>query len=186
MATALKNFSGSPAAIPSAHDMVIGIVVAQWNSHITSKLLMGAVQTLLKAGCRADNIVVKHVPGAYELPFAAQLFADNTVVDGVIALGCVVKGDTPHFDYVCMGATQGIMNVQLSTGLPIAFGVLTVDDEQQALDRAGGKLGNKGDEAAQTIIQMVELQREMDEQTEGDDGLMNLMSNVKQDDGKLS
>lgn len=166
--------------------MVIGIVVAQWNSHITSKLLMGAVQTLLKAGCRADNIVVKHVPGAFELPFATQLFADNTGVDGVIALGCVIKGDTPHFDYVCMGATQGLMDVQLSTGLPIAFGLLTVNEEQQALDRAGGKLGNKGDEAAQTVLQMVELQREMDDQVDDEEGLMSLMSGVGKDDGKLS
>lgn len=172
--------------MPSAHDMTIGIVVAQWNSHITSKLLMGAVQTLLKAGCRADNIVVKHVPGAYELPFAAQLFADNTGVDGVVVLGCVIKGDTPHFDYVCMGATQGIMDVQLSTGLPIAFGLLTVNEEQQALDRAGGKLGNKGAEAAQTVLQMIDLQREMDDQGDDEEGLMNLMSSVAQDDGKLS
>lgn len=164
--------------------MVVGIAVSQWNDEVTSKLLMGAVQTLLKAGCRADNIIVKHVPGAYELPFAAQLFAENTIVDGVIVLGCVVQGDTPHFDYVCAGATQGIMNVQLSCGLPIAFGLLTVNDQQQALDRAGGKHGNKGDEAASTLIRMIELQREMEVDTE-DQGLLDLISNVG-GEGQLS
>lgn len=157
--------------------MVVGVVVSQWNSNITSKLLTGAVQTLLKAGCRADNIIVKNVPGAYELPFAAQLFAENTIVDGVIVLGCVIRGDTPHFDYVCSGATQGVMNVQLSAGLPVAFGLLTVENLQQAKDRAGGCLGNKGDEAAATLIRMIELQRDMEVDTD-DQGILDLMGNV--------
>lgn len=186
MATALKNLSTFESALPSAHDMVVGIVVSQWNSEVTSKLLMGAVQTLLKAGCRADNIIIKNVPGAFELPFGAQLFAEGTTVDGVIALGCVVQGDTPHFDYVCSGATQGLMQVQLTHGIPVAFGLLTVNEQQQALDRAGGKLGNKGDEAASTLIRMIELQRELEVDNQDDQGLLDLIGNVTSSEGQLS
>lgn len=162
MSTALKNLSTIDiAAIASADEMVIGVVVSDWNEHITTKLLKGAIRTLLELGCLEHNIIVRHVPGAFELPLAAQFFAQNTTVDGVVVLGCVIRGGTPHFDYVCSGATQGVMNVQLSWNVPIAFGLLTVDDEKQALDRAGGKHGNKGDEAAATVVQMVALQNDM-------------------------
>ncbi|MEG0467333.1 MAG: 6,7-dimethyl-8-ribityllumazine synthase [Mucinivorans sp.] len=184
MSTALKNLSTFDTPLPSAHDMVVGVVVSQWNSNVTSRLLKGAVDTLLMAGCPEENIVVKSVPGAYELPFAAQLLAENTAVDGVIVLGCVIRGGTPHFDYVCSGTTHGVMNVQLSAGLPVAFGLLTVDDLQQAMDRAGGELGNKGDEAASTVIRMIELQREMEVDTD-DQGILDLMSNVA-NEGQLS
>ena len=104
----------------------------------------------------------KYVPGTFELSLGAQFFAEYTDVDAVIVLGCVIQGDTRHFDFVCQGVTQGVMQLQLQWNMPIAFGVLTTNDLQQALDRSGGRLGNKGDEAVAAAIQMVHLQDEMD------------------------
>ncbi|MBR5850721.1 MAG: 6,7-dimethyl-8-ribityllumazine synthase [Alistipes sp.] len=162
MATRHHNLSQLDAPLPSAADMRFGIVVAEWNREITEALLEGAVRTLRAAGCPDVNIQIKFVPGTFELALGAQFFAEYTDVDAVIALGCVIQGDTRHFDYVCQGVTQGITQLQLQWNMPIAFGVLTVDNQQQALDRAGGALGNKGDEAAAAAIQMVKLQIEMD------------------------
>lgn len=166
MAEKNKNLSVFTSPVPSAENMKFGIVVSEWNYEVTGKLLDGAVQTLRNAGCMDKNIVVKYVPGAFELPLGAQFFAEHTDVDAVIALGCVVRGGTPHFEYVCSGVTQGITNLSLHWSMPIAFGVLTTDDMQQALDRAGGVHGNKGDEAAATAIKMVRLQNEMEESSE--------------------
>ncbi len=162
MATKNKNLSTFTFPVPSAADMRFGIVVSEWNCRITQNLLEGAIRTLLRYGCLESNIEVRWVPGTFELPLAARYFADYTTVDAVIALGCVIQGDTRHFDFVCQGATQGIMDVQLEWNMPVAFGVLTTNDMQQALDRAGGKLGNKGDEAAAAAIKMVHLQREFE------------------------
>ncbi len=162
MATKSKNLSKFDRPVPSALEMKIGIVVSEWNYAITSALLNGAIRTLLAAGCREDMIVVKWVPGTFELPMGAQYFAEYSDVDGVIALGCVVQGETRHFDYVCDGVTSGIQQVQLSWNMPIAFGVLTTENQEQAEDRAGGKHGNKGDEAAATLIKMIALQIEME------------------------
>lgn len=152
--------------LPSAEGMRFGIVVSDWNAEVTDALLMGALRTLRAAGCMDLDIIVKRVPGAFELSLGAQFFAQYSEVDAVIALGCVVKGGTPHFDYVCMAATQGINRVSIDWNMPVAFGLLTCDDQQQALDRAGGKLGNKGDEAAAAAIRMVELQDEMEQASE--------------------
>ena len=121
-----------------------------------------SVRTLRAAGCPDLNIQIKYVPGTFELSLGAQFFAEYTDVDAVIVLGCVIQGDTRHFDFVCQGVTQGVMQLQLQWNMPIAFGVLTTNDLQQALDRSGGRLGNKGDEAAAAAIQMVHLQDEMD------------------------
>ncbi len=162
MATRNRNLSRLDAPLPPADDMRFGIVVAEWNREVTEALLEGAVRTLRAAGCSDLDIQIKYVPGTFELALGAQFFAEYTDVDAVIALGCVVRGDTPHFDYVCQGVTQGITQVQLQWNIPIAFGVLTVDDMQQALDRCGGRLGNKGDEAAAAAINMVKLQIDMD------------------------
>ena len=159
---ATKNLSVFEAPALSAADLKFGIVVSEWNPEITNALRDGAVRTLRKYGCNEENIIVRYVPGTFELPMGARFFAEHTDVDGVIALGCVVKGETPHFDYVCMGATQGITNVMLEWDMPVAFGVLTTLDQQQALDRAGGRLGNKGDEAAVAAIKMVRLQHELE------------------------
>lgn len=168
MASELKNLSVFERPVPSAAEMSFGIVVAEWNHEITSALLAGAVATLREAGCPEDKISVKWVPGTFELAMGAQYFAEYTNVDAVIVLGCVIQGDTRHFDFVCQGVTIGVQQMQLSWNMPIAFGVLTTNDRQQALDRAGGRLGNKGDEAAATAIKMAALQREMELEDNGE------------------
>lgn len=137
--------------------MRFGIVVAEWNFEITSALAEGAVQTLKKHGATDENILLKYVPGSFELPLGAQYFAEMENVDAIILLGCVIQGETRHFDYICQGVTQGTTSLNLKYNKPFIFGVLTTDNEQQAKDRAGGKLGNKGDEAAVTAIKMVAL-----------------------------
>lgn len=163
MAAKKHNLSQIESPLPSASDMKFGIVVSEWNGQITEGLLAGAVRTLKNAGCLDMNIVIKYVPGAFELPLGAQFFAEYTDVDAVIALGCVIQGETRHFDFVCQGVTQGVTQLMLSWDMPVAFGLLTTDDFQQALDRSGGVHGNKGDEAAATAIRMVALQLEMEE-----------------------
>lgn len=146
-------------SVPSAENMSFGIVVAEWNWHITSALAQGAIDTLKRHGAIDENIRVKYVPGTFELPLGGQFFAELDNVDSVILLGCVIQGETRHFDYICEGVTQGTKDLNLKYNKPFIFGVLTTNDEQQALDRAGGKHGNKGDEAAVTAIKMVDLQR---------------------------
>ncbi len=161
MATKNSNLSKIDGILPSAEEMRFGIVVAEWNPEITGAMLQGAIDTLIGAGCSEDCIVVKHVPGTFELPMGAKFFIEHDYVDAIITLGCVIQGETRHFDYVCSGVTQGVMSLQLEWDTPIAFGVLTVDNMQQALDRAGGVHGNKGVEAAATAIKMVALKDEM-------------------------
>lgn len=143
--------------------MKFGIVVSEWNNDVTGKLLSGALRTLKDAGCPEHNIRVKFVPGTFELSLGARYFAEYTDVDAVIALGCVIQGETRHFDFICQGVTQGITQLMLTWNMPVAFGVLTTENMEQALDRCGGKHGNKGDEAAATAIRMVQLQIEMEE-----------------------
>ena len=162
MATRNHNLSQFDSPLPDAGDMAFGIVVAEWNREVTESLLQGAVRTLRAAGCQEHNIHIKYVPGTFELTMGAQFFAEYTNVDAVIALGCVIQGDTRHFDFICDGVTHGINQVQIQWNMPIAFGVLTVDNMQQALERCGGRLGNKGDEAAAAAINMVKLQIEME------------------------
>ncbi|MDR2936423.1 MAG: 6,7-dimethyl-8-ribityllumazine synthase [Rikenellaceae bacterium] len=163
---ATKNLSQFVGEVPSAAEMKFGIVVSEWNQEVTGALLDGAIGTLIAYGCDETNIIVKRVPGSFELPLGAQFFAEYTDVDAVIALGCVIRGGTPHFEYVCQGVTQGITQLMISWNMPIAFGVLTTDNHQQALDRAGGKHGNKGDEAAVTAIKMVALQIDLESQAD--------------------
>lgn len=146
-------------SVPSAENMRIGIVVAEWNFEITSALARGAVDTLKKHGATDENILVKYVPGSFELPLGGQYFAELENVDAVILLGCVIQGETRHFDYICEGVTQGTVDLNLKYNKPFIFGVLTTENEQQAKDRAGGKYGNKGDEAAVTAIKMVHLKQ---------------------------
>ena len=162
MATIHKNLSTIEGDLPSAAGMKFGIVVAEWNPKVTMALLDGAVKTLTAAGCAESDITVKHVTGTIELTLAAQFFAEYTDVDAVIVWGCVIQGETRHFDYVCQSVTQGVTDVMLTWNMPVAFGVLTTNDMQQALDRAGGKYGNKGDEAAVAAIRMAALQIEME------------------------
>jgi 6,7-dimethyl-8-ribityllumazine synthase len=155
---ATKNLSYyNPENVPVASEMRFGIVVAEWNSEITFALAEGAVNTFQKHGASAENIVLKYVPGTFELPLGAQYFAEHENVDAIVVLGCVIQGETRHFDYICQGVTQGIMDLNLKYNKPFIFGVLTTENQQQAADRAGGRLGNKGDEAAVTAIKMVDL-----------------------------
>jgi len=146
-------------SVPSAENMRFGMVVAEWNLQITGALANGAMETLKKHGASEDNISVKYVPGTFELPLGGQFFAEMDNVDAVILLGCVIQGETRHFDYICEGVTQGTKDLNLKYNKPFIFGVLTTENEQQALDRAGGIHGNKGDEAAVTAIKMIDLQQ---------------------------
>ena len=150
-------------SVKAPDDCRIAIAVAQWNGHITSRLLQGAIDNLHKAGLSDADIDVFHVPGAVELTFAASQLIESSRYDAVIVFGCVIRGDTPHFDYVCSSVTQGITSLNADCDIPVIFGVLTVNEEQQALDRAGGKLGNKGTEAAETAIKMVAVNRLIDD-----------------------
>jgi 6,7-dimethyl-8-ribityllumazine synthase len=163
MASTLKNLSEyNFNEMPDAHNFRIGIVVAEWNHEITGKLLEGAIQTLVNNKVREENIFSYFVPGTFELTLGAQLVAENVFVDGIIVLGCVIRGETPHFDFICQGVTQGITDLNIKYNIPVIFGVLTTGNLKQAQERAGGKHGNKGDEAAVTAIKMVHLQREME------------------------
>ena len=156
-----KNLSAyDPEIVPNAGKMRFGIVVSDWNMEITWSLLEGAVKTLKRHGATDKNIVVKHVPGSFELTLGAQFLAEYDDLDAIICLGCVIQGDTPHFTYICQGITQGITQLNMEYNLPFIFGVLTTLTQQQSIDRSGGKLGNKGDEAAVTAIKMAALQRE--------------------------
>lgn len=138
----------------------IGIVVAEWNMDVTEALYQGARSALLASGVQKKNLISYHVPGSFELPLGAKWMVEKKKMDAVICLGCVIQGDTPHFDYICQAVAQGIMQVNLESGKPVAFGVLTTLNKKQALERAGGKLGNKGEEAAVTVINMLALARQ--------------------------
>ncbi len=137
----------------------VGVIVSRFNEFITEQLAAGALATLEKHGCRHENISFVKVPGAWELAIAAKSLAPQC--DAIVALGAVVRGDTPHFEYVCSAANDGLNRVSLDTGVPIAFGVLTTNDMQQAMDRAGGKSGNKGSEAAEVAIELANLLQQM-------------------------
>ena len=146
--------------VPDASKMKIGVVVAEWNSEITFSMEDAAIQTLRKHGVSDNNIIVRHVPGSFELTAGAQMMAHNiSALDAIIGIGCVIRGETPHFDYICQGVTMGLTQVSIQYTIPVIFGVLTTNDLQQALDRAGGKHGNKGVEAAVTAIKMAALRR---------------------------
>ena len=159
---ATKNLSEYDlTSVPQGNEMKFGIVVSEWNYEVTGALARGAVETLKKHGVPDENIQVSHVPGSFELTLGGQLFAEYTDVDAIILLGCVIQGETRHFDFICQGVAQGATDLNIKYNLPVIFGVLTTDNQQQALDRAGGKLGNKGDEAAVTAIKMVSLKKNL-------------------------
>lgn len=142
---------------PKARDMRVAVVRTLWNSHITTALESGALQTLSAAGIESDMVDTFEVPGAVELTFAASSLIETGLYNAVIVLGCVIRGGTPHFDYVCQSVTQGITQLNADCDIPVIFGVLTVDNEQDALDRAGGSLGNKGSEAAEAALLMYDF-----------------------------
>jgi len=148
---------GKTAVKKSVTKKRVAIVVAEWNEEITEALYAGAVRCLENHKFSPKNIIRKNVPGTFELTLGALWMGEKKDIDGVIVLGCVIQGDTPHFDYICQGVSYGITEVNIKTRKPVIFGVLTTLNKQQALDRAGGKYGNKGEEAALTLIKMLDF-----------------------------
>lgn len=140
--------------VPNAEPFRFGIVVSEWNKNITLALLKGCVETLTKHGASHENIHVAFVPGSFELTYGAKKMYENHKPNAIICLGSVIRGETPHFDFVCHGVTHGIVELNLNLDCPVIFGVLTDDTLQQSIDRSGGKHGNKGIEAAVTAIKM--------------------------------
>jgi 6,7-dimethyl-8-ribityllumazine synthase len=159
MATKNQNLSDyDKNTIPNAKDFRFGIVVSEWNGTITDNLFKGAFDTLVAHGALAENIVSWHVPGSYELIYGSKKMQDQKV-DAVIAIGCVIQGDTKHFDFVCEAVSQGIKDLNVMHDTPVIFCVLTDNTMQQSIDRSGGKHGNKGIEAAVAAIKMAVLRQ---------------------------
>ena len=158
MATALHHLSDyDPANVPDASNMCFGIVVSEWNSEITDALLKGAVDTLEKHGTLPENIHIRRVPGSFELIYGAQQMCKNDGFDAVIILGSVIRGETPHFDYICQGVTYGISHLNVVQNIAVIYGLLTTDTLEQAKNRCGGSFGNKGDECAIDAIKMAKF-----------------------------
>ncbi|MDR1898336.1 MAG: 6,7-dimethyl-8-ribityllumazine synthase [Prevotellaceae bacterium] len=157
MASSLHNLSEIKGIIPSGEKKRFVILVSEWNDEITSKLLEGAANELQNNDVLIKEIIIETVPGCFELPFAAQTIAEKYNPDAIICLGCVIKGETPHFDYICQATANGILQAGLLTKVPVIFGVLTVNTLEQALDRSGGKYGNKGVEAAMAALKMTKF-----------------------------
>ncbi|MFN6944841.1 MAG: 6,7-dimethyl-8-ribityllumazine synthase [Cytophagaceae bacterium] len=156
MASSLKNLSDySSKNISDISGKRFALIIAEWNSEVTDALAKGAQKTLLEHGAKEENIFYRTVPGSFELTMGAQWMAEKKEIDAVICIGCVIRGETKHNDYICHAVAQGLTNVSLKYNKPVIFGVLTPDNQQQAIDRAGGKHGNKGDEAAITAIKML-------------------------------
>lgn len=161
MSSSHKNLSDfSHIEIKSAKSLKFAIVVSQWNAEITGALLNGAIDGLINNGAAEDDIKVIEVPGSYELISGADIALRNKNFDAIICLGCVIQGETRHFDFICNAVANGISNVSIKHNKPVIFGVLTTDNLQQAIDRAGGKHGNKGEEAAVTAIQMAHISQD--------------------------
>ncbi len=162
MATENKNLSTyTKVNIPNGADLKVGIVVSEWNENITGNLLKGAKEALLENGVKEDNIIIQYVPGTYELPLGSQFLLENTTVHGIVAIGSVIQGETKHFDFVCEAAALGIKDVGLKYNRPVIFCVLTDNTMQQAIDRSGGKHGNKGIECAIACLKMIGIQQKL-------------------------
>ncbi len=157
--TNLSEFD--PNAIPNGNSYTIGIIAAEWNPEITNAMLQGAADTLREHGVKESNIIGRRVPGTFELSSAADMMLCRTTVDAVICIGCVIQGETRHFEFICQAVSQGLTNVALNHERPVIFSVLTTDTMQQALDRAGGKHGNKGVEGAVTALKMIAYQNSL-------------------------
>jgi 6,7-dimethyl-8-ribityllumazine synthase len=156
MASNQKNLSDhSNKNITNMASKKIAVVVSEWNEEVTESLYQGTMDTLLRHGVNKENIIRKSVPGTFELSLGAQWMAEKADIDAVICLGCVIQGETRHFDFICDAVANGITNVAIKYNKPVIFGALTTENQKQALDRSGGKHGNKGDEAAITAIKML-------------------------------
>jgi 6,7-dimethyl-8-ribityllumazine synthase len=156
---ASRDASPPMVNLPDGKSFKVGIVVAQWNPDVTSALLAGAKETLKEAGVLEKNIEVIEVPGSFELPWGARHLLTSEKKDAILCLGCIIKGETKHDDYIANAVASGIMQLGLTSGVPIIFGVVTTNTPEQALDRAGGKHGNKGAEAAATGLQLARIHR---------------------------
>lgn len=152
-----ESFSLNRSNVPDASDMRFGVIVTEWNNDITDKLLEGTLRILKENGAGEHAITIMRVPGSFELIYGCAEMARHGLVDAIIALGCVIRGDTPHFDYICSGVTQELAQQNTNGKIPVINGVLTVNTHEQAEERAGGKLGNKGEEYALTAIKMVDF-----------------------------
>lgn len=148
--------------LPKIENLRVAIVAAKWNAHITDALTQGALDVFKAEGYPKENIDVFHVPGTVELTFAASQLIEASLYDAVIVFGCVIRGGTPHFDYVCQSVTQGVTQLNADVDTPVIFGVLTVDNEQQALDRTGGEAGDKGSECVDAALKMIAFKREVE------------------------
>ena len=160
----MKTLEGKLVAGNEGKYMRIGIVASRFNEFITTKLLGGATDALLRHGVKDDDITVAWVPGAFEIPLIAEKMAQSKKYDAVICVGAVIRGNTSHYDYVCSEVSKGIANVSLQSGVPVLFGVLTTENIEQTIERAGTKAGNKGFVCAVSAIEMVNLIREMEKQ----------------------
>ncbi len=162
MATSNQNLSVyRDDTVPAGDSFRIGVIISEWNADITTRLFNACIQTLTRYGVKKDNLVIVHVPGSFEIPSAAQLLLESQEFDAVICLGCIIKGETKHDEYIGSAVSHGIMMLSLDYSTPVIFGVLTTDNFQQATDRAGGNHGNKGDEAAITALKMAALRRRL-------------------------
>ncbi len=156
-----KSLKYDPEFIPSGKDMAFGIVVSEWNTDITNALLEGAHNALIEHGVENEDIVIKYVPGSFELPLGAQFMFEYKDVDAVICLGCVIQGETRHFEFICNSVANSISKVGLDYNAPTIFGVLTTNTIEQAKERSGGKHGNKGTEAAISAIKLLALEKDL-------------------------
>lgn len=156
MATELHNLSDyDPTKVPSGEGRRIAVVYAEWNPEITHALRDGAVNTLVSNGVKEEDIEIFSVPGSYELIYGASRLVKSEKYDAIIAIGCVIRGDTPHFDYICEGVTAGLTQLNVTGDTPVIFGLITTNNLLQAQERSGGRLGNKGDECAVTALHMI-------------------------------
>ena len=163
MATVDRNLSEyNKDLIPDGSQFKIGIVISEWNSQITENLAKGAIDTLITNQVKNDNINIRYVPGTFELPLGAQYLCEYLDLDGVIAIGTVIQGETKHFDYVCEGATKGLTDVNLKYNIPVSFCVLTDNNIQQSIERSGGKHGDKGVECAVACLKMIALKKDLE------------------------
>ncbi|HXG24366.1 MAG TPA: 6,7-dimethyl-8-ribityllumazine synthase [Chthonomonadales bacterium] len=158
-----KTYEGNLVAT----DLTFAIVVSRWNSFITERMLAGAMDALIRHGAAEEKIEVAYVPGTWEIPLIAQRMAKSGRFHAIICIGCLMRGSTPHFEYLANEVTKGIGQVSLQTGLPLTYGIITVENLEQAIERAGTKAGNKGAEAAVAAIEMANLMRELDRNGSG-------------------
>ncbi|RLD43978.1 MAG: 6,7-dimethyl-8-ribityllumazine synthase [Bacteroidetes bacterium] len=169
MASSLKNLSEYKDSALNVKGAKIGILISEWNDEITNAMAQGAIDIMIEKGIKEDDLYVKYVPGTYELAYAAQQMSQYKPVNAVICVGCVIQGETRHFDFISQASANAIADVALNNDIPVIFGVLTTDTLEQAQDRAGGKHGNKGIEAGITALKMISMERDMQDEFDDED-----------------